>query len=72
MVRVGEETGTLGDVLGKMAIMFETETDLATKQLTSFMEPAMTVIIAVIVGIIAVAIMLPMFGMYNAVGNVTG
>ena len=67
MIRVGEESGMLYDVLDKMADLFESQTDAQTKQLTALMEPAMTIIIAVVVGTVIVSVVLPMFGQYNLI-----
>lgn len=69
MIRVGEESGSLGEVLGKMADIYEAETATTTKRLTAIMEPVMTIIIAVVVGTVVLAIMLPMFSIYNKVGS---
>lgn len=67
MVRVGEESGMLYDVLDKMADLFEAQTDAQTKQLTAMMEPAMTIIIAVVVGTVIISVVMPMFGQYNLI-----
>lgn len=70
MVRAGEESGSLSETLEKMADMYEQEADESTKRLTTLMEPAMTVIIAIIVGTVVLAIAVPMFNMFNLVGNI--
>ena len=70
MLRAGEESGSLSTTLGKMADMYEEETDATTKRLTTLMEPIMTILVSVIVGVVVVAIAMPMFGMFNLVGNV--
>lgn len=70
MVRAGEESGSLGSTLNKMADMYEDEADETTKRLTSMLEPLMTVLVAVVVGTIVLAIVVPMFGMFDLVGNV--
>ncbi len=64
MIRVGEESGALDEVLGKMANLYENQTDESVKNLTALMEPAMTVVIAVVVGTVVISIVQPMFGMY--------
>jgi type IV pilus assembly protein PilC len=69
MLKVGEESGMLFETLDKMATLYEEQTDESTKRLTSMMEPAMTIIIAVIVGTVVISIVLPMFGMYGVVAG---
>lgn len=68
MIRVGEESGMLGDSLRKMADMYEEQANDATNRMTDAMTPAMTMIIAGVVGFFVIAIVQAMFGMYNVVG----
>lgn len=67
MVRVGEETGKLGDALTKLSGVYEDQSNDATKALTDAMTPAMTIIIAVIVGFTVISIVQAMFGMYAVI-----
>ena len=69
MIRVGEESGMLGDSLFKMAELFEAQTDESTQRLTDMMTPIMTIVIGVVVGFLVVSIILPMFGMYDVIGS---
>ena len=69
MVRVGEESGMFSDAMHKMADLYQEEADEATKRLTDAMTPAMTIIVAGIVGVVAVSIVMPMFGMYGVVAE---
>ena len=71
MIRVGEESGMLGDSLTKMADLFETQTDEYTQRLTDAMTPIMTVVIGGVVGTLVVSMILPMFGMYDVVAKST-
>lgn len=71
MIRVGEESGMLGDSLFKMAELFESQTDESTQRLTDMMTPIMTVVIGGVVGFLVVSISLPMFGMYDVIGSST-
>lgn len=68
MIRVGEESGMLGDSLRKMADMYEEQANDATNRMTDAMTPAMTMIIAGVVGFFVIAIVQAMFGMYNVIG----
>jgi type IV pilus assembly protein PilC len=69
MVKAGEETGLLGDSLGKVAELYESRSNESTKRMTALLEPIMTIIIAVIVGTVIISIVMPMFGMYSVVGQ---
>ncbi len=69
MVRVGEESGMFSDAMHKMADLYQEQADESTKRLTEAMTPAMTIIVAGMVGIVAVAIVMPMFGMYGVVAE---
>ena len=68
MIAIGEQTGALDQMLGKVADFYEKEVDTATERLKSLIEPLMMIFLAVIVGTIVMAIMIPMFSMYEQVG----
>ncbi|TDI97239.1 MAG: type II secretion system F family protein [Deltaproteobacteria bacterium] len=61
MISVGEQTGNLDDMLDKIADFYEDEVDVAVAALLSAMEPAMIFFLGCTVGIIVVAMYLPMF-----------
>ncbi len=61
MVAIGEETGALDDLLGKIADFYDREVDEAVSGLTAAIEPIMIVILGVIVGTIVAGMFLPMF-----------
>ena len=67
MVRIGEETGELDKMLGKIADFYEDEVDSAIQSLTSIIEPVMMIGVGVIVGIIILSMYLPMFKMLELV-----
>lgn len=67
MVRVGEESGMLGDSLIKMADMYNEQATDATQRMTDAMTPAMTIIIAIVVGFVVISIVQAMFGMYDVI-----
>lgn len=71
MIRVGEESGMLGDSLFKMAELFDEQSDESTQKLTDAMTPIMTVVIGVVVGTVVVAMVLPMFGVYTVMDQAT-
>jgi type IV pilus assembly protein PilC len=62
MVEVGEETGELPQMLRRIADNFDDEVDNAVAGLTSTIEPLLIVFLAVIVGVIVVALFLPLIG----------
>ncbi len=67
MVNVGEQTGGLDEMLGKVADFYEEEVDQAVESLLAAMEPIMVVLLGVLVGGMIVAMYLPIFDMINAV-----
>jgi type IV pilus assembly protein PilC len=69
MLKVGEESGLLFETMDKLATLYEEQTNESTKRLTAMLEPAMTIIIGIVVAVIMISIVMPMFGMY---GNITG
>ncbi|HOW52716.1 MAG TPA: type II secretion system F family protein [bacterium] len=68
MIGVGEATGAMDTMLSKIADFYDDEVDAAVGNLTSMLEPIMMVIIGSVVGVVMVAMYLPMFKMGEAVG----
>ena len=68
MFRIGEETGELSQMITKLADFYEDEVAASVKSLTSIMEPLMIIFVAVFVGVILIAMYLPMFSMMSTVG----
>lgn len=67
-IMIGEETGKLDDMLVSTADSFEYESEQATGRLTAMIEPAMLVIMAVLVGFIVISVIMPIYGMYDTIG----
>jgi type IV pilus assembly protein PilC len=67
MVKIGEETGELDAMLGKIADFYEEEVDASISALTSIIEPIMIIVIGVMVGTIILAMYLPMFKLITLV-----
>jgi type IV pilus assembly protein PilC len=65
MVGVGEETGNLDGMLGKIADFYEDEVAAVIKALTSILEPVMIVLVGAIVGFIVISMYLPLFSVYD-------
>ena len=68
MASIGEESGSLDDMLNKAAEFYEDEVDNAVAQLSSLMEPIIMVVLGSIIGVILVAMYLPLFSMGEVVG----
>ena len=63
MVGVGEQTGALDAMLNKIADFYEDEVDVAIASLTSLIEPVLMASIGAVVGVVLVAMYLPIFGL---------
>lgn len=68
MVAVGEESGVLDQMLEKVAETFEAEAERLSQRLVSLVEPAVIVLLGVLVGGIMISIFLPLFSILRAVG----
>ena len=69
MVDVGEETGQLPEMLLKVADVYDDEVDNSVAALTAMLEPLMIVVLAVVVGIIVMALFLPMIKIIQGVAS---
>ena len=67
MVSIGEESGALDQMLGKVADFYEAEVDEAVESLSSLMEPLIMVILGVLIGGLVVAMYLPIFKLGSVV-----
>ena len=67
MTAVGEETGNLDNTLTTVAESYETEADDKTKAMVSLITPAITVIIGLVVGFIALSLLSAMYSIYGQV-----
>lgn len=68
MAAVGEESGTLPDMLASIADFYEGEVQTATEQLTSAIEPILIVGIGIIIGGMVISLYLPIFSIYGELG----
>ncbi len=68
MVAIGEESGALDSMLGKVADFFEAEVDDAVEALSSLMEPIIMVVLGVLIGGMVIAMYLPIFKLGAVVG----
>jgi type IV pilus assembly protein PilC len=67
MVKIGEETGELEKMLGKIADFYEDEVDASVTALTSIVEPIMMIGVGLMVGVIIISMYLPMFKMLTLI-----
>ncbi|WP_374312579.1 type II secretion system F family protein [Microbacterium sp.] len=68
MVSVGEESGTLSEMLSSIADFYEDEVETATAQLSATIEPVLIVVLGVVIGGMVIALYLPMFTLYQDLG----
>ncbi|MDM0925282.1 type II secretion system F family protein [Clostridium perfringens] len=68
MVKVGEEAGSLDSILDKTADFYDDELEREIQTATALIEPAMIVLMGVIIGFLLISILTPMFKMYNSIG----
>ena len=65
MVRSGEETGNLEEMLNKAATLFDEEIEELQERISRMLEPAMILVMSVVVGFIVISVTLPMFSVYS-------
>lgn len=71
VVRVGEESGDLVQMLDAMADSFDYESEMAVNRLITYMEPILIVFMALVIGFIMIAVMLPIYESYTAISSST-
>lgn len=69
MIKIGEETGNIEDMMDKVADYYEEQVDMTTEQVTTAMEPLTMVVMAGIVGVIVAGVYGPILSMYNGMDN---
>ena len=67
-IRVGEEAGSLDTMLDSIADDMEFESERAISQMVAYLEPAMIVVMAVIVGFIMISVIVPIYQSYQSIG----
>lgn len=68
-IAIGEETGALDKMLISVANQMEYDSEMALNRLVSYLEPAMIVIMAAIVGFVIIAVIQPIYGSYESIAN---
>jgi type IV pilus assembly protein PilC len=69
MVGIGEQSGSVDQMLGKIADFYEDEVENAVKALTSMIEPIMMIFLGSAIAVLVVAMYLPVFSLGDAIGN---
>ena len=67
MIAVGEETGAMDTMLGKIADFYDSEVTAMTESLTAMLEPLMIAVLGGIVGGMVIALYMPMFKIFDLV-----
>ena len=67
MIVTGERTGQLAEMMAKVSSYYQEMHRNAVTRIKTFVEPVLIVILTVVVGIIVLAIVIPMFSMYSAI-----
>ena len=65
MLQVGEETGQMSEMLGRIADYYDQEVETATDGLTSALEPLLVVLMGLAIGTMVICLYLPMFTIYQ-------
>ncbi|SMB94959.1 type IV pilus assembly protein PilC [Desulfonispora thiosulfatigenes DSM 11270] len=69
MIHIGEESGALDDVLEKTANFYDDEVETSLQKMTTLLEPLMIILMALVIGAIVIAMVLPMFKMMETVNT---
>jgi type IV pilus assembly protein PilC len=67
MIKIGEDSGSIEEVLDKTADYYDEEIETAIQRLTTLLEPIMIVVMAIVIGFIVISMVLPMFEMVKTV-----
>jgi type IV pilus assembly protein PilC len=65
MIKVGEQSGRIDEMMGKTASVYENELDETIKSISTAIEPILMVVLAVVAGMMVAAILLPIYGLVN-------
>lgn len=69
MIAIGEESGDIDGMMTKVADYFDEEVEAATQAMMALMEPAIIIVMALVVGVVIMSVMAPMAEMYSALDN---
>lgn len=63
MIKIGEDSGTLSDMLSKVADFYEDEVDQSVKNISTIIEPVLMIVLGLMVGFIILAILFPVYSL---------
>jgi type IV pilus assembly protein PilC len=66
MIGIGEQSGAVDAMMDKVATFYENELDNEIKAISTVIEPALMVVMALMAGIMVVAILLPVYGLIGS------
>ena len=69
MTGIGEETGNMEEMLSKLADYYDEEVEITTQSVLAAMEPLIIVFMALIVGTLVIAVLMPIRSMYDGLDN---
>jgi len=69
MIAAGEASGSLGELLARIADIYEMDVELAVEDLISAMQPVLILIVGVVIGLFLVALYSPLPELYNSIGS---
>ena len=69
MTGIGEETGNMEEMLAKLADYYDEEVEITTQSVLAALEPLIIVLMALIVGTLVIAVIMPIATMYNGLDN---
>ncbi len=69
MIEVGESTGALAEMLDQVSQFYDEELTTAVERFVALLEPMLLLVMAVIIAIVVLSVYMPLFSMYNLVGN---
>jgi type IV pilus assembly protein PilC len=67
MIKIGEESGALDDILYKTADFYDEEVETSLQKMTTLLEPILIIFMALIIGFIVIAMAMPIFDMVNTI-----
>ncbi len=68
MIQIGQKTGELDQMMGKISSIYEGEVENSLQQMTNAIEPVLVIILSAIVGVILLAVMLPLINIMGSIG----
>jgi type IV pilus assembly protein PilC len=67
MIKIGEQSGRIDEMMGKVAQVYEDELDEQIRTISTLIEPILMVVLAVVAGGMVGAILLPIYGLVNGI-----